>query len=144
MEFREPQAGQRGMWRRPFIRWAGAGLGATFVPQPAWIEAQTTRNLSIATGGTGDVYYVIGGALANLLTKNIPQVKVTAESMATSVENARLIATQKANIALMLGFEAQDAYLGKTQVPLRALSVIYSNLCQFAAREGIESIRASG
>ena len=32
------------------------------------------QNLSIATGGTGGVYYPYGGGLAAVLSKNIPEI----------------------------------------------------------------------
>ncbi len=38
------------------------------------------NRLSIATGGTGGVYYVYGGALADQITQNIEGVEATAET----------------------------------------------------------------
>lgn len=130
--------------RRTFIQLSAGLLGAAAISGPELLMAQQDRKLSIATGGTGGVYYVLGGAMANMLTKNIPNTKFTSEATAASVENAQLIVTRNADIALMLGFEAQDAYLGrdkfKIKVPLRTLLVVYSNLCQFVAREGINTV----
>ena len=37
------------------------------------------QNLSIATGGTGGVYYPLGGGLGAVLSKAIPGVNATAE-----------------------------------------------------------------
>jgi len=131
--------------RRGFLQLSAGLLGAAAFSGPELIMAQQERRLSIATGGIGGVYYVLGGAMANMLTKNIPNTKFTAESTAASVENARLIASRNADIALMLGFQAQDAYLGrdkfKTKGPLRTLLVVYSNLCQFVSREGINTVQ---
>jgi len=136
---------QNGISRRTFLQVSAGFLGAAAVSGPEFLLAQQERKLSIATGGTGGVYYVLGGAMANMLTKNIPNTKFTSEATAASVENAQLIVTRNADIALMLGFEAQDAYLGrdkfKTKVPLRALLVVYANLCQFVAREGINTVQ---
>jgi uncharacterized protein len=42
----------------------------------AW--AQKTVRLSIATGGTGGVYYPMGGGMANILSKYIPYLEATA------------------------------------------------------------------
>ena len=39
----------------------------------AW--AQKTVRLSIATGGTGGVYYPLGGGMANVISKYIPYTK---------------------------------------------------------------------
>ena len=37
--------------------------------------AQTKARLSIATGGTGAVYYPLGGAMAALISKHLPGTK---------------------------------------------------------------------
>ncbi|MGC1880992.1 MAG: TAXI family TRAP transporter solute-binding subunit, partial [Pseudolabrys sp.] len=37
------------------------------------------RAISIATGGTGGVYYPLGGGLANVLSKALPGIQATAE-----------------------------------------------------------------
>src|SRR5258706_16468551 len=37
------------------------------------------KTMSIGTGGTGGVYYPLGGAVANVLSKNLPNVQATAE-----------------------------------------------------------------
>ena len=57
-------------------------------------------NLSIATGGTGGVYYPLGGGMANVFSKHIPGVQATAEVTGGSVDNMRLIGTGKSYIAL--------------------------------------------
>ena len=51
--------------------------GCTLVP--ARLFAQQ-RAISIATGGTGGVYYPLGGGLANILSKTIPGMQATARS----------------------------------------------------------------
>jgi TRAP-type uncharacterized transport system substrate-binding protein len=38
------------------------------------VGAQEKINLSIATGGTGGVYYPLGGGMANLLSKYVPGI----------------------------------------------------------------------
>ena len=47
--------------------------------------------LSITTGGTGGVYYPLGGALANLLSEQMPGVQVTSEVTGGSVDNLKLV-----------------------------------------------------
>src|SRR5215813_189690 len=42
-------------------------------------QAQVKTRLSIATGGTGGVYYPLGGGLAALISKYLPGVEATAE-----------------------------------------------------------------
>ena len=86
--------------------------------------AQEKYSLSIATGGTGGVYYPIGGGLANLLSKYVPGMQATAEVTGGSVDNLKLIATGKPYIAFSMADAGQDAYRGEdkfkgTKVPLR-------------------------
>ena len=53
-------------------------------------SAETTR-LSIATGGTGGVYYPMGGGMAAVLSKYVPGMQATAEVTGGSVDNLKLI-----------------------------------------------------
>lgn len=80
-----------------------------FSPQ---LMAQETKKLSIGTGGTGGVYYVIGGGIARILSKYIPNMEVTAEVTAGSVDNAKLIHTRKAELGLAQGDVCIDAIRG--------------------------------
>ena len=41
--------------------------------------AAQAQNISIATGGTGGVYYPMGGGLASVLSKHVPGMSATAE-----------------------------------------------------------------
>ena len=49
--------------------------------------AQQKIELSIATGGTGGVYYPLGGGMANVLSKHVPGMAATAEVTGGSVAN---------------------------------------------------------
>ena len=64
--------------------------------------AQTRQNLSIVTGGTGGVYYPMGGGLANLLSKYVPGLQATAEVTGGSVDNLKLLGARKAEIAFTM------------------------------------------
>ena len=59
-----------------------------------WGSAQA-QNISIATGGTGGVYYPMGGGLASVLSKKVPGMSATAEVTGGSVDNLNLIGTGK-------------------------------------------------
>src|SRR5690349_17137268 len=60
------------------------------------------RFLSIATGGTGGVYYPYGGALARILTAKLPNTQVTAEVTGASVDNLKLMQQGRADLAFTL------------------------------------------
>jgi len=103
--------------------------------------------LSIATGGTGGVYFVYGGALADQITQNIEGVEATAESTSASVDNMQLIADESSDVAFTLADTAADAVEGRESfdgdpVPAQALALLYNNYTQVVttADSGIESI----
>jgi TRAP transporter TAXI family solute receptor len=98
------------------------------------------KRLSIATGGTGGVYYPLGGGLANVLSKSIPGLEATAEVTSGSVDNIKLVGAGKADVALVLADSAADAANGtgkfKEKVPIRSLAVLYANKSQWVTVEG--------
>ncbi len=107
-------------------------------------EAQNkAKILSFATGGTGGVYFPMGGGMSRVLSKYIPNVDVTAEVTAASVDNIKLINAQKADLALAMSDVAYDAMKGegrfKSTGPmpnLRNIAVIYSNCLHFVVLKG--------
>ena len=74
------------------------------------------RFLSIATGGTGGVYYPYGGGLAKVLNENLPDVRATAEVTAASVDNLKLIRDGRADVAFVLADTLADAVAGRGAV----------------------------
>jgi TRAP transporter TAXI family solute receptor len=98
------------------------------------------KRISIATGGTGGVYYPLGGGLANVLTRAIPGVEATAEVTSASVDNIKLVGAGRADVAFTLGDTAADGVNGvgkfKEKIPVRALAVIYANKSQWVTVEG--------
>ena len=105
-------------------------------------QAQEKYSLSIATGGTGGVYYPLGGGLANILSKYVPGLQATAEVTGGSIDNLKLIATGKPYIAFSMADAGQDAYRGEdkfkgTKVPLRTLMVLYPNRMHVVTIDGI-------
>ena len=105
-------------------------------------QAQEKYSLSIATGGTGGVYYPLGGGMANILSKYVPGLQATAEVTGGSIDNLKLIATGKPYIAFSMADAGQDAYRGEdkfkgTKVPLRTLMVLYPNRMHVVTIDGI-------
>ncbi|MBI2357925.1 MAG: TAXI family TRAP transporter solute-binding subunit [Deltaproteobacteria bacterium] len=104
-------------------------------------DAQTVTRLSIATGGTGGVYYPLGGGMAALISKNIPAVEATAEVTTASVDNMKLLHTGKVALALTLPDTAWDATQGqikglKEKIAVRSLLALYSNYMHIVTLEG--------
>jgi len=105
------------------------------------------NRISIATGGTGGVYFVYGGALADQITQNVEGVEATAESTSASVDNMQLIGDESSDVAFSLADTAADAVEGREQfegepVSAQALARLYVNYTQIAttAGSGINSV----
>src|SRR5512143_793871 len=99
------------------------------------------RAISIATGGTGGVYYPLGGGLANVLSKALPGIQATAEVTGGSVDNLKLINAGRSEIAFSMVDAALDAYKGQdkfkgTEIPVRTLMVLYPNQMHVVTIEG--------
>ena len=104
-------------------------------------HAGVPLHLSIATGGTGGLYYPIGTGMAGLISKHIPNVEAKAEVTSASVDNCRLMRNRKADLALVIGDVAWEAYQGtgkefKEKVSLRTIAVVYPNFMQLTTLEG--------
>ncbi len=104
--------------------------------------ALAQEQLSIATGGTGGVYYPMGGGLAEVINKHVEGYSATAEVTGASVENMGLIATGDADLALALADTVAQSYTGTgrfegQQLPMvRGLASMYANMIQIVALEG--------
>ncbi|NKX43726.1 TAXI family TRAP transporter solute-binding subunit [Roseicyclus persicicus] len=113
------------------------------------VPAVAQEQLSIATGGTGGVYYPMGGGLAEIINANVDGYSATAEVTGASVENMGLIATGDADLAIALADTVAQAYSGTgrfegQQLPMvRGLASMYANMVQIVALEssGITSLQ---
>ena len=103
-------------------------------------QAQQSR-ISITTGGTGGVYYPLGGGMANILSKYVPGLQATAEVTGGSVDNLKLIAAGKSEFGFSMVDAAWDGYKGHGKfkdapVAARTLMVLYPNRMQVVTVEG--------
>ncbi len=113
------------------------------------MPAAAQQQLSIATGGTGGVYYPMGGGLAEVINNHVAGYSATAEVTGASVENMGLIATGDADLAIGLADTVVQAYSGTgrfegQQLPMvRGLASLYANMIQIVALEsaGIRSLQ---
>lgn len=99
------------------------------------------QNISIATGGTGGVYYPMGGGLAAVLSKYVPGMQATAEVTGGSVDNLKLIDSGKPYVGFSMADAAQDAAKGEDKfkghkVPVRTLAVLYPNRMHVVSVDG--------
>src|SRR6266540_3919413 len=111
-------------------------------------SAGTKRRLSIATGGTGGVFYPYGGGIAKIISENLPGVEATVEVTAASIDNLKFLKQGTSDLAFTMADIAQDALKARDAfttfgaVPLRTLAVMYSSYTHLVAREdsGITSV----
>jgi len=99
------------------------------------------KTISIGTGGTGGVYYPLGGGIANVLSKTIPGLQATAEVTGGSVDNLKLIGAGRSEVGFSMVDAALDADKGQDKfkgapVPVRTLMVLYPNQMHVVSIEG--------
>ena len=99
------------------------------------------KTMAIGTGGTGGVYYPLGGAIANVLSKNLPNTQATAEVTGGSVDNLKLIASGQSELGFSMADAALDALNGEDKfksgkVPLQTLLVVYPNRMHIVTVDG--------
>lgn len=110
-------------------------------------------SLSIATGGTGGVYFPVGGAYAELINRYIDGFTAVAEVTGASVENVGLVSRGDSDMALVLADTLQQAFEGTGRfgpdgdlpqlANLRGIAVAYSNTVHIVtlADSGITSLQ---
>jgi uncharacterized protein len=111
------------------------GLLAATLAAPRWAQAQAAQQLAIATGTTGGVYYPLGGALANYLSRDIPGMSATVEVTGGSVANLQLLGASRVGMVITQVDAAVDAVRGQERfrgrpVAARAIAVLYTNRMQ--------------
>ena len=127
-------------------------LAASFVLLFALALGTAQTSLSIATGGTGGVYYPTGGAYAEVINNYLEGYTAVAEVTGASVENVGLISRGDSDIALALADTVYQAYAGLGRfgeggefpqlANLRALGSAYPNAMHIVtlADSGISSL----
>lgn len=104
--------------------------------------------LALATAGTGGVYYLIGGSIAEVWSRELPEHQVVAEVTGGSVENLSLLMSGQVAVAFSMGTNALGAYSGSNSFEggergrVLALVALYPNVLQLASLEGsgVESL----
>ncbi len=103
--------------------------------------------LSIGTGGTGGVYYPLGGALASRLSTADSAGRYTAEVTGGSVENVNRVNAGQIDLGFTLAVSAYEAYHtgidgGAPATDLRIVAPLYPNIVHIlvASGGGIQSV----
>jgi len=131
---------ERGIKRRDFLKMTSIVGGAMLLGNADKVFSQAKQRISIATGGMGGVYFVMGGGIASIATK-YAGVEAAAEVTAASVDNCKLLAAKKADFGFVMGDTGYDAFKGTGHfkgkpLPVRTATVLYPNLMHVVTVEG--------
>ena len=123
---------------RRALAWIATAIALSLSPL---LAAQQPARISITTGGTGGVYYPMGGGMANVLSKHAPGLQATAEVTGGSVDNLKLINAGKAEVGFSMADAAWEATQGvdkfkDNKVNARTLMVLYPNKMHVVTIEG--------
>lgn len=95
-------------------------------------RAESTSTYAIATGGTGGLYYPIGGAMASIWSNELADVNAKAEVTGGSIVNVIQVARSESDFGFAMADVATDAYTGNGRfeepLPLRILVNTYPNI----------------
>lgn len=109
-------------------------------------ETEERRFISIGTAPPGGAFFVVGGALADVLNGHGPGWDVTAEATKGSQENIRRLARGELDIGLLNAsityFAARGEGIWERAYPLRAVMTLAPNVALFITpeRSGIRTI----
>lgn len=103
-------------------------------------EAGERRFLSLATAGTGGIYYPLGGALASRLSVLDTARRYTAEVTGGSVENVNRLRRGEVDLGMAIGTTVHDARAGagpfdRPVEGLRVVAPLYPNATHVLAAD---------
>jgi uncharacterized protein len=104
-------------------------------------QGKDKLSFSIVTGGTGGVWYPLGGAIGGLIGKNVPNTDATAEVTTAAIDNLKLLCAGKAGMAFAYDYHAVWANQGKIDAlskkqPLRIALGFYEQPLHIATKDG--------
>ena len=111
-------------------------------------DVEGKKFLNIGTGGTAGTYYPIGGAMAEILNKEIPGMSASAQSTGASVANVNMLgdgtidlATVQNDIAYYAA-NGTEMFVDKKVDGLNGIASLYPETCQFVTlrSSGIKSL----
>lgn len=111
-------------------------------------QAADKKFINIATGGTAGTYYPIGGAMAEILNKEIPGMNASAQSTGASVSNVNMLHDEQVDMAIIqndIAFYAANGtemFKDKDVKNIRGIATLYPETCQFVTLDssGIKTI----
>ncbi len=104
--------------------------------------------INIATGGTAGTYFPLGGAIADILNKNVKDCNASAQSTGASVANINLLQQGKVDIAFVqndityYAANGTEMFKGKKVSGLQGLATLYPETVQIVSlkKTGIKTV----
>ncbi|SHK49022.1 hypothetical protein SAMN05216582_105115 [Selenomonas ruminantium] len=111
-------------------------------------NAAEKKFLNIGTGGTAGTYYPIGGAMAEVLNKDIPGMNASAQSTGASVANINMLKDGSVDLAIVqndityYAVNGTEMFKDKKVEGLKGIATLYPETCQAVTLDssGIKSI----
>lgn len=111
----------------------------TDTPKPT--EPPRPMAFSLATGGTGGVWYPLGGAISGVVKKAVPNTEITVEATTAATDNLKLLTAGKAGMAFAYDYHA--AWLNEGKMPgitgkfnTRIMMAFYEQPLHVVTKEG--------
>jgi hypothetical protein len=97
-------------------------------------------SFSIVTGGTGGVWYPLGGAIGGVVSKSVPNTDATAEVTTAAIDNLKLLTAGKAGMAFAYDYHSgwvnEGTLKGVGKSPVRIVMSFYEQPLHIATKEG--------
>ena len=102
---------------------------------------QEKFSFSIVTGGTGGVWYPLGGAIGGVIGKHVPNAEATSEATTAAIDNMKLLGAGKAGMAFAYDYHVGWANDGKVPgIPkkhnIRLVMGFYEQPLHIVTKEG--------
>ncbi|MGY6709523.1 MAG: TAXI family TRAP transporter solute-binding subunit [Rhizobiaceae bacterium] len=102
--------------------------------------AAAEQRVSIGTGGTGGLFYVIGAGMADVLNRSMEGTTARAEVTGASVENIRRVAADQMTFGFSSSSTLYEASVGdgpfEEALPVAGMAYLYPAVLQLATIEG--------
>ncbi len=103
--------------------------------------AEDKLSFSIVTGGTGGVWYPLGGAIGGVVTKNVANTEATAEATTAALDNLKLLTAGKAGMAFAYDYHVPWVNEGKMpglkgQFKVRVVMGFYEQPLHVVTKDG--------
>ncbi len=99
-------------------------------------------SFSIATGGTGGVWYPLGGAIGAQITQNVANTEATSEATTAAIDNLKLVVANKAGMSFAYDYHVIWMNEGKLPAvsdkaqPVRIVMAFYEQPLHVVTKEG--------